>query len=233
MTPTIPQRFDTPAPITAVLDISAGHVEVIAADRADTTVEVRPVDATKGRDVKLGEQTTLAFSKGVLRIETAARIRSQILGPSGSVAVTLHVPTGSHIQVKAGAVGFRGVGTLGDVAVDGGYGANGAVAIEIDEAAGARLTAHAGDVTVGRLSGPARITTGMGDIRIDEAVTGTVELRTGVGDLTVGAAHGVSAALDAGTTYGRIHNALKNSDGTVQLTIHAMTAQGDITARSL
>jgi pimeloyl-ACP methyl ester carboxylesterase len=40
-------------------------------------------------------------------------------------------------------------------------------------------------------------------------VRGTVVLRTEAGAISVGAAAGVSASLDAGTTYGRIHNALK------------------------
>ena len=62
---------------------------------------------------------------------------------------------------------------------------------------------------------------------------GTVVLRTQSGDITVGAAAGVSASLDAGTGYGRINNALKNTDGTADLDIHATTAYGDITARSL
>lgn len=62
---------------------------------------------------------------------------------------------------------------------------------------------------------------------------GEVVLRTGSGDLSVGAAAGVSASLDAGTSYGRVHNALRNTDGTPGLTIHATTAHGDITARSL
>ncbi len=61
---------------------------------------------------------------------------------------------------------------------------------------------------------------------------GTVELRTQSGDITVAAAAGVSAALDAGTGHGRISNALKN-DGTVELDIRATTSDGDITARSL
>ena len=47
------------------------------------------------------------------------------------------------------------------------------------------------------------------------------------------AASGVSASLDAGTVSGRIHNALKNTDGAADLNIHATTAYGDITARSL
>ncbi|MER6028046.1 DUF4097 family beta strand repeat-containing protein, partial [Streptomyces sp. NPDC001851] len=69
-------------------------------------------------------------------------------------------------------------------------------------------------------------------IRITEAVHGTVELRTQSGDITIGAATGVSAALDAGTAYGRITNTLKN-DGTTALDIRATTSHGDITAHSL
>jgi hypothetical protein len=39
------QKFDTPSPISVVLDIPAGRVQFIAADRADTAVEVLPSDA--------------------------------------------------------------------------------------------------------------------------------------------------------------------------------------------
>ncbi|KOG42645.1 hypothetical protein ADK37_04515, partial [Streptomyces resistomycificus] len=61
-----------------------------------------------------------------------------------------------------------------------------------------------------------------------------VVLRTESGEVSVGAARGVSATLDAGTTYGRINNALKNADGAdAALNIHASTSYGDITARSL
>ncbi|GAA0854123.1 hypothetical protein GCM10009525_84940 [Streptosporangium amethystogenes subsp. fukuiense] len=63
---------------------------------------------------------------------------------------------------------------------------------------------------------------------------GTVVLRTEAGEVSVGAATGVSASLDAGTSYGRIRNALKNTEGAAaQLDIHATTAYGDIVARSL
>jgi hypothetical protein len=64
-------------------------------------------------------------------------------------------------------------------------------------------------------------------------VRDTVVLQTQMGEVSVGAAHGVSASLDAGATYGRIHNALTNTDGVADLKIHATTAYGDIVARSL
>jgi DUF4097 and DUF4098 domain-containing protein YvlB len=220
------QKFDTPAPISAVLDIPAGRVRFIAADRADTAVEVLPADASNGRDVKAAERTEVEYGDGVLRIEASAKNR--ILGSSGSIEVTIQLPAGSRVEAKAASAEFRGVGRLGDVAFEGAQGS-----VKLDEAASARLTLLAGDVSVGRLGGPAEISTQKGDIRIAEAVRGTVELRTEAGEISVGAAHGVSASLDAGTTHGRIHNALKNSDGAAGLNIHATTAYGDIAARSL
>ncbi|WP_331761749.1 DUF4097 family beta strand repeat-containing protein [Streptomyces sp. NBC_01546] len=221
------QKFATPAPIATVLDIPAGLVRFIAADRADTTVEVRPANASKSRDVKAAEQTTVEYVDGVLRIE-AAPAKNRILGHSGSVEVTVQLPAGSRVEAKTAAAELRGVGRLGDVTLEAAQGS-----IKLDETASARLTLLAGDISVGRLGGPAEISTAQGDIRIAEAVRGTVVLRTQAGDVSVGAARGVSASLDAGTGLGRISNALKNTDGAAELSIHATTAYGDITARSV
>ncbi|MFI8244029.1 DUF4097 family beta strand repeat-containing protein [Streptomyces sp. NPDC085866] len=221
-------KFETSAPIAAVLDIPAGHVRFIAADRADTTVEVLPADAAKSRDVKAAEQTKVSYGDGVLRVQ-APPAKNQILGHSGSVEVTVQLPAGSRVEAKAAAAEFRGVGRLGDVALEGAHGA-----VKFDETEGLRLTVLAGDVSVGRLRGPAEISVQKGDITIAEAVNGTVTLHTQYGGIAVGAARGVSASLDAGTGYGRIHNALKNTDGAAAgLNIHATTNYGDITARSL
>ncbi|MFD0207080.1 MULTISPECIES: DUF4097 family beta strand repeat-containing protein [Saccharothrix] len=218
--------FDTPAPISALLDIPAGRVRFIADDRTDTAVEVRPADPAKGRDVKVAEQTAVEYADGVLRIKATAK--NQLLGPSGFIDVTVRLPAGSRVEAKAASAEFRGVGRLGDVTFEGAHGS-----VELDQATGVHLTTHGGDVTVGRLDGSAEISTGKGDIRITEAVRGTVVLRTQAGQVSVGAAAGVSASLDAGTGYGRIHNALRNADGTAALNIHATTDYGDIVARSL
>ncbi|MGO4462941.1 DUF4097 family beta strand repeat-containing protein [Streptomyces sp. M-16] len=222
------QKFATPTPVAAVLDIPAGHIRLIAADRSDTTVEVRPANATKGRDVKAAEQITVAFRDGVLHV-AAAPAKNRLLGNSGSVELTIQLPAGSHVEAKAAAAELRGVGRLGDVTFEAAQ-----ATVKLDESASTRLTVQAGDITVGRLTGPARISTRQGDLRITEARRGTVELRTEHGDITVGAARGTSATLDAGTAYGRIHNTLSNADGAhAALDIHATTSYGDITARSL
>ena len=221
------QKFDTPAPISTVLDIPAGRIQFIAADRADTTVQVLPANTSNGRDVKVAEQTKVAYDDGVLRIEASAK--NQILGSSGFIEVTVQLPAGSQIEVKAASPELRAVGRFGDVAVESAHGS-----MNLDEAASARLTTVAGDITVGRLGGPAEIRTSKGDIRIAEAVRGAVVLRTDAGKVEVGAAAGVSASLDAGTTSGRIHNSLRNAEGAAPaLTIRATTSVGDIVARSL
>jgi len=200
------QTFATTAPIAALLDIPAGRIQFIAADRADTAVEIRPVDASKNRDVQAAEQTQVEFADGVLRISGEAR--NQIFGASGSVEITVGLPAGSRVEAKAASAEFRGVGRLGDIAFEAAQSD-----IKLDEAASVRVTTQAGDVTVGRL-------------------TGSAEISTQKGDIEIGVPAGLSASLDAGTTYGRISNSLKN-DGTAGLTIRATTSYGDITARSL
>ncbi|AWS42977.1 DUF4097 family beta strand repeat-containing protein [Streptosporangium sp. 'caverna'] len=220
------QKFATPTPITTVIDLPAGRLQLIAADRPDTTVEILPTNPAKTRDVQAAEQTTVTHTDGVLRIHTP-QPKNQLFGPSGSIQITVQLPTGSHLEATTAACELRSVGRLGEVTFDGAY-----HQIKIDEAASVRLTAVDGDVEIGRLGGSAEVSTARGDIRITEAVRGTVVLRTQSGDISVTAAAGVSAALDAGTSFGRISNALKNNGG-VELDIRATTSHGDITARSL
>jgi Putative adhesin len=220
------QTFTTPAPITAILDIPAGRIQFIAADRADTTVEIRPAAPSKGRDRKLAEQTTAGYSDGVLFI--TAPVGNRILGSSGALEVTVRLPAGSRVEAKAASARFTTTGQLGDVVFD-----SSQATVTVDEAATARLTTFDGDITVGRLCGDTQIRTVKGDIEITEATHGTVVLRTQTGAISVGAAAGVSATLDAGTRLGRIRNALKNTDDIPGLSIHATTTLGDITARAL
>ncbi|MEV6261065.1 DUF4097 family beta strand repeat-containing protein [Streptomyces sp. NPDC051784] len=221
------QNFDTPTAVNAVLDIPAGRIRFIASDRTDTTVEVRPADPSSSRDAKAAEQTEVTYSGGVLDIK-APEAKSRILGHSGSVEVTVQLPTGSRVEAKSAAAEFRGVGQLGDVTVEGGHGS-----VKLDEATSVHLTGLDAHITVGRLHGSGEISTMSGDVTVTEASHGQLTLSAQRGDITLGVAKGVSASLDAGTSYGRVDNALMNTGGTPALTIKATTQQGDITARTL
>ncbi|WP_150250574.1 DUF4097 family beta strand repeat-containing protein [Nocardiopsis deserti] len=216
----------TPAPITTVLNLPAARIHIIAADRTDTTVQIQPANPSKNRDVQAAEQTTVTHDDGVLHIQTPTP-KHQAFGPSGSIEVTIQLPTGSHLQAKAASAQLRGVGRLGNVTLEAAQGP-----VKLDETASAHLTLLDGDISIGHLNGPAQISVQKGDIDIAQATHGTVALRTESGDITISAAPGASAALNAGTPYGRVHNALKN-DGATALDIHATTSHGDITARSL
>ncbi|MFI1256439.1 hypothetical protein ACH4U6_22065 [Streptomyces netropsis] len=220
------QKFETPDAIAAVVEIPAGRLSLLAADRAETTVEVRPAVAGKGRDVKVAEQTTVEFGDGVLRI-IAPEARNQVLSNPGSVEVTVHLPAGSRVEATSAAAEVRTEGRLGDVAVHGAH-----RRIEIADVEGLRLTSVDGDVHVGRLGGPAQISTARGGITIGEAVHGTVVLRTQHGDISIAATPGASATLDADPRHGRVSNALKNN-GSPVLEIIATSGNGDIAARSL
>ncbi|MER7760800.1 DUF4097 family beta strand repeat-containing protein [Streptomyces sp. NPDC097619] len=221
------QQFATPAPVAVVLDVPAGPVRLIAADRTDTVVEVRPADPSRSRDVKAAEQVEVAFDGAVLRI-VAPQPEKRFLGASGAVEVTVQLPAGSSVEARTAAGELRGVGRLGDVVFEGAHGT-----VKLDETAGARLSLMAGDIAVGRLGGPAEIGTQKGDITVTEASRGEVELRTEHGRISIGAARGTSATLDAGTGYGRIHNALRNQGEAPELRIRATTSYGDISARTV
>ncbi|CAL9519708.1 hypothetical protein SUDANB121_03828 [Nocardiopsis dassonvillei] len=221
------QRFDTTASVTTILDLAAGHVRLIAADRADTTVEIRPADPAESRDTKAAERIEVTCADNVLRIQDP-EARDRTFGHPGSVEVTVHLPAGSDVQATAAALGLHSEGRLGEVTFDSAQGP-----VRLGETAAARITLQDGDITLAGPSGPGRLTTARGDIRVEQAGgTGALELRTRSGDITVTAVPGVSASLDAGTSYGRIDNALKN-DGTAALAITATTDHGDIAARSI
>ncbi|MFF4370274.1 DUF4097 family beta strand repeat-containing protein [Streptomyces sp. NPDC001594] len=220
------QTFATATPVSAVLDIPAGRVHLIAADRSDATVEVLPADPSKSRDVKAAELIEVAYADGVLRV-VAAPAKNRITGNSGFVTVTVQLPAGSNVEAKVAAAEVRGKGRLGDVVLEAAQ-----AQVELDETASARVTVQAGDISLGRLAGPAEINTQKGEITITEATSGVVTLTTQHGNITVGAARDAAATLDAGTAFGRIDNALRNVGGT-PLTIQATTAFGDITARTV
>ncbi len=45
-------KFDTPNPISITLDLGVGDARIIASDRSDTLVEIRPRDISRDADVK-------------------------------------------------------------------------------------------------------------------------------------------------------------------------------------
>ena len=205
--------YDTPDAITAVIQLVMADVRVVATDRADTTVEVRPSDSTRRADVQAAEQTRVDYSAGRLLVKATGRWRSwSPFGYGGSVDVEVALPLGSRVSgTTAGA--FRCVGALGDCEIKTSLGE-----IQLERAAAARLATSAGDITLEHATGDAHLTTGSGVIRAGE-IEGSAVLKNSNGDTFVDE---VGGELRMNAANGDI--VIDDVHGTVT----AKTANGDI-----
>src|SRR6266508_4653915 len=224
--------FDTPQPVSARLSLGfvVANVRVTASDRTDTTVDVQPMDASSKADVKVAEQTRIEYADG--RLEVRAPKLSTLFGRTGSVDVTITLPSGSRLQGETGMGELLCEGRLGECRFKTGYGE-----IRLDQAGAVNLRSASGDVTVDHADGGAEITakTANGSVRIGEVTSGAVTLETAAGSLEVGIHTGTAAWLDLNTVAGRIRNELAaaagpdNSEETVE--VRARTYVGDIIVR--
>jgi DUF4097 and DUF4098 domain-containing protein YvlB len=215
--------FDTPAPISVSIDIGVGSVEVIASDRADTVVDVRPTNPANKSDVSAAEQTRVSYSDGTLTVKAPRNWRQYVVwSERGSVDVKIELPSGSRLRGEAdaaklvGAVGvgeLRGTGVLGECAFKVGAGD-----IQLSHAGPLQLRTGAGDITVEQAIGPSELTTGSGAVHVSRA-EGPAVIKNSNGDIWVGEA---GADLRVTTANGKIWVALARSD------VEAKTANGSV-----
>ena len=232
--------FNTPEPISATIDLAAADVRVIASDRQDTVVAVRPSNSSHEPDVKVAEQTKVGYTAAGLQIK-GPKQRSMGLRKIGSVDVTVELPAGSQVEADSGIGALRFSGQLGKCRAKIGAGS-----IDVEEAGPVDLQAGAGAITVDHVSGHAEITTGSGRLRVSH-VDGPAVIKNSNGDTWVGAvtrdvrvsaANGAieigSAGADvtASSANGAIRvddltrgsASLKTGFGEIQFGIHAGTA---------
>lgn len=179
------ETFDTPGPISVTIDLGVGSAQVIASDRTDTVVEVRPSNGSKASDVKAAEQTRVEYAHGRLQILTPKSWkRYTFLGGHESVDVTIELPTGSDVHAKSDMGEFRCEGPLAECDLKTGMGN-----VRIERAAAIRLNTGMGDVTVDRAVGDVEVSTGSGRLRIG-AIDGAAVVKNSNGDTIVGTVTG-------------------------------------------
>jgi hypothetical protein len=154
------------------------------------------------------QQCRLKTFAGDVRVDDAEALEAQTA--AGDISVH-RAGTSAELQTSAGAV------TIGEVA--------GAV----------RAKSSAGDISVGRSAGDLVATSPYAQIRVREAVSGSLTLTTSYGDIEVGVPEGTAARLDVETGHGRIRNDLTSTDGPPGdldlLTVVARTSYGQIAIR--
>lgn len=234
--------FDTPQPITATVGISAGSVRLLASDRDDTVVEVRPRDESRSHDVRSAEQVRVDFTNGALSVSSQ---RGFSFPRRGAVIVDIALPSGSRLHVSAASADITAEGRYadckfatasGDVEVGSAVGnlkvdtASGDIGVQhvngsavVSTASGngtigdldgdAKFRAASGSLSVRRLNGNLNGQTASGDVTVATAVNGGVSVRTASGQVVVGIAEGTAARLDLRTGSGEVRNSLAPSDG--------------------
>ncbi|MFD3733059.1 DUF4097 domain-containing protein [Streptomyces sp. NPDC058632] len=173
--------FDTPEAISATARVEAGSIQFTANDRLDTVVEVRPRDPKKDQDVRTADQTEVTYANGVLTVRTP---KAGLFGRTGTVDVTVELPTGSRVDMTGAWVQVLGEGRLGEVRVKVSSGD-----VRLDATGPLQLTASHGSITVERVEGMAEIATSSGSLRVG-LVDGPAVLKNSHGTTTVGAAIG-------------------------------------------
>jgi hypothetical protein len=207
--------FATPEPISVTIDLSFGEVRLIASDRTDTVVEVRPSDESDDSDVQAAQQTRVEYAGGTLTVRGPKARAFDFSRKTRSVAVLVELPTGSavHCDVSVGDVtGTGGLGacrfktsvghlrlertgplrlnTLGHITVDTIAGdadvATGSGRVQLGEIGGAAVVKSSnGAIDIGTVTGDLRARTANGDIRVDRA-DAAVEAKTSNGTIRVG-----------------------------------------------
>jgi DUF4097 and DUF4098 domain-containing protein YvlB len=234
--------FETPRPISAMLDLSVADVRVIAGDRADTVVEVRPTNERRSADIKAAAQTRVEYSNGRLSVRMAKEwTRFTPFGGVASVDITIELPAGSAIHSESEMGSYDVDGRLEECLFKTGAGSirldrtgpltasTGIGEIIADRVAGdAELKTGSGLVRVGSVDGATIVKSGNGDTRIGE-VGGDLRVRTANGEIVIGQAR---ASVVAKSANGRIRIGdvvsgtvvMETAAGEVEVGIHEGTA---------
>lgn len=234
--------FDSPQPITATVEISAGAVRLVAGDRDDTVVEVRPRDESRSHDVRAAEQVRVDFNNGTLAVSSQ---RGFSFPRRGAVVVDIALPSGSRLNASSASANITADGhyadckfasASGDLEVGTVVGklkadtASGAITVQVVNGSASVSTASgdatigyldgdvkfraaSGSLTVGRLAGNVNAQAASGEVTVATAINGSVSVQTSSGEVVVGIAEGTAAQLDLRTNSGEVRNSLTPSDG--------------------
>jgi hypothetical protein len=206
--------FDTPEPISVTVELGVGDLRIVASDRTDTMVEVRPSDPAKKADVTAAEQTRVEYAGGRLLIKAPKNWRQYTFRGGGeSIDVQVELPAGSQLRGETGVAALQCRGRLGECRYKTGIGD-----IQLDQAGAVQLRTGVGDITVERAGGDAELTTGSGSVRID-GIDGTAVVKNSNGDIWIGR---VTGDLRVNAANARI------SVDQASATVAAKSANGDV-----
>jgi len=206
--------FDTHEPISVTVELGVGDLRIVASDRTDTVVEVRPTDSANKSDVTAAQQTRVEYATGRLLIKAPKGWKQYTFRRGGeSIDVQIDLPAGSDVRGQAAVAALHCTGRLGEC-----HFKTSAGDIQVAQAGPVQLTTVVGDITVEQAVGDVELTTGSGAVRID-SIDGTAVVKNSNGDTWIGE---VTGDLRVNGANGKIvvEQALA--------TVAAKTANGDV-----
>lgn len=211
--------FATPQPIAITVDLVLGDVRVVASDRADTVVEVRPSNPDKAEDVRAAKNTKVDFAAGSLTVKGPRGWEMYApFGGKPSVDVTIDVPSGSDLRGTGSVARFSASGELGRVQLKTSVGD-----MRLDRTGPVELKTSGGNISIDTIvhaSGQSTISTSTGLVRI-RSIEGSAIIKNANGDSTV---RELTGDLRVNAANGNI------SVDQVRGTVIAKTANGSIRA---
>ncbi|GAA4447803.1 DUF4097 family beta strand repeat-containing protein [Phytohabitans houttuyneae] len=235
-------EFTTPRPVTAVVKLPGGALEITAEERDSAVVDVQPYD-DRPASHEAAERTTVEMHGDTLTV--SAPDGGWLARHPAALLITIRVPLDSRLRLKTASAdaACRGrfsavdaTGASGDIYVEHVTGDAKVKIASGDVTAGRvdgelQVSGAAGDVTAQHVGGPidtsvasgsieigsagagVKAKTASGHVRIGAARRGTVKVRTASGDVAVGVRTGTGVWLDLGTLSGRTTNDLDMTGG--------------------
>jgi DUF4097 and DUF4098 domain-containing protein YvlB len=236
--------FATPDPITARVEASSGSIRLVATERSDTVVEVRPRDESRSADVRSAEQARVYYSNGKLAVSPA---KFGLLGyRMGAVDIVIELPSRSRVHVAVASADVHADGEFANFGFDSASGrlevqsisgsakvatASGDAAIA-DLDGDAKFQAASGSLLLDRLRGNVKSQTASGSVSVAAAVNGAVVAHTSSGDVEIGIPDGTAAQLDIITGSGTVTNRLQPTEGPEKgddtVVVQVRTGSGDV-----
>ncbi|MGW4400484.1 DUF4097 family beta strand repeat-containing protein [Amycolatopsis nivea] len=255
------QDFEADGPVELDLGVTIGRVEVVLGRESGVTVRLQHdageqpswVNGVSSLLSWVGEKFGDQFG-GVPEFSVADAVRQARIEKTGNrvvvraakawqlrnvpVAVTVHAPAGSHLEVRAGSADVTVTGAAGRADILTGSGevslerADGAATIRTGTGAvklgptlaGLQLRSGSGSVEAASIAGPATLGTGTGNVWLG-AVEGDVMARTGSGDLSV--ADAASGSLELITGSGEVRVGIRSG---VRAEVELASAAGRVSS---
>ncbi len=215
--------FSTPQPIVVTIDVAAGDVRLIAGERADTKVAVRPSHRSRAADVKAAELTRVEYADGKLLIK-GPKQRFRFLR-SDSIEVTIELPAGSSVNGSISMGELRAEGRIGECRFHTAMGD-----FSLDQTGTLNINSDYGNVTVNQVAGQAVISTDYGHVTVDH-VMGQANISTGSGHLRVREIDGPATITNSNgnTTIGEVTGELQLNIGNGNISVDR--TRSSVTAR--